>query len=292
MGTTALATNRANHTINMWYCENQLKQIREIVSPSAPLTDVEFSCLVELGRATQLNPFQREIWAVKYKQNAPANIFIGRDGYSNLAKRDREYECHQVEAVYSKDNFKIVNGEILHTLDPINVRGDLIGAYCKVKRKSSEKPTYVWVTMDEYNLKQGIWNSKPATMIKKVAEAQALRQAFHGLAGTYSDAEDFTEKPRLHVVNTLEGSTQTERLKSLINSRDVVDPIPTQELCTNTKIDDILELLEVCALPEDRFHKALDNYRVTDIADLSEDQADDFITNLRKIYDKQSLTSG
>jgi len=149
------------------------------------------------------------------------------------------------------------------------------------------------VTMDEYNLRQGLWNSKPETMIKKVAEAQALRQSFQDLlAGTYSDAELPSEKPRLKLINAPEGNTQTERLKNLINCNVHGEAIQTQELCTNTQIVTILDLLSVCALSEERFNKAMDNYGITDIEGLTVEQADDFITNLRKIYDKQSLTPG
>ena len=44
--------------------------------------------------------------------------------------------------------------------------------------------------MEEYSLPQSLWKSKPETMIKKVAEAQALRQSFQEVfAGTYSYAE-------------------------------------------------------------------------------------------------------
>ena len=124
-----------NTTIDMWSNASKLAEIRKLVSPSAPLTDIEFSFLVELGKATQLNPFMREIWAVKYKQGTPASIFLGRDGYRKAAQRQKDYEYHQVNAVYSDDEFKIVNNEIQHSYGFSN-RGQLIGAYCIVKRKT------------------------------------------------------------------------------------------------------------------------------------------------------------
>ena len=288
MTNTALATS---HTIDMWNCAEKLEEIRKIVS-TTPLTDVEFSCLVELGRATQLNPFMREIWAVKYKAGVAASIFIGRDGYRKAAKRDRDYEYHQVNAVYSNDDFKVCNDEILHSYGFSN-RGELVGAYCLVKRKSSNRPTYVMVTMAEYKIPQGLWNSKPETMIKKVAEAQALRQSFQDLlAGTYSDAELPQDKPQLRIVNAPQGSTQTERLKTLLNCDAHEEPADTCAIISKSQIDTILELLECAELPEERFNKALGNYGVSYIEDLSLAQADDFIINLRKIYAKQSNVSG
>jgi len=222
---TALAIN---NSLDMWNCEKKLQEIRKIVCQT-PLTDVEFSCLVELGRATQLNPFMREIWAVKYKQGVAASIFIGRDGYRKAAQRHRDYEYHQVNAVYSKDEFKIINDGIEHSYGFSN-RGELIGAYCIVKRKSASRYTYSMVTMKEYDSNQSLWKAKPETMIKKVAEAQALRQSFQDLlGGTYSDSELHQEEQK--GLRVIEGNTQTERLKSVIN-------IETGEILENEPVDD------------------------------------------------------
>lgn len=273
---------KENYTIDMWNNQDKLREIRSIVC-STPLTDVEFSCLVELGKATQLNPFMREIWAVKYKQGVAASIFIGRDGYRKAAQRHSDYDYHQVNAVYAKDEFRVTNDEIQHNYRFSN-RGDLIGAYCIVKRKSSEKYMYVLVTMDEYNLSQGLWLKKPETMIKKVAEAQALRQAFQDLlGGTYSDSELPPEKPNLRIVNTIEGTTKTERLKNMLKLHDVKDPVPGITTATTEQLNTIDDLLYNTELLPERFDKAMANYGVNCIEELTTTQAEDFIYNLRKL---------
>jgi len=284
-----------NTTIDMWSNESKLSEIRKLVSPSAPLTDIEFSFLVELGRATQLNPFMREIWAVKYKQGVPASIFLGRDGYRKAAQRQKDYEYHQVNAVYSKDEFRIVNDEIQHNYGFSN-RGELMGAYCTVKRKSSSKYTYVMVTMEEYNSNQSLWKSKPETMIKKVAEAQALRQAFQEvLAGTYSDAElPQEEKPSFHIVK---GNTQTEKLNNLLNE-SVVDEA-TGEIIEQSKqtfisgsndiaaseeqVKEIQYLIDQKQLSQERIKKAFSIYEIEKLEQLTDANARKFIFNLEKI---------
>ncbi len=289
---TALALN---NSLDIWSNEAKLKEIRKMVSPSTPLTDIEFSYLVELGRATQLNPFMREIWAVKYKQGVPASIFIGRDGYRKAAQRQRDYEYHQVNAVYSKDEFNIVNDEIQHNYGFSN-RGELIGAYCIVKRKSSSKYTYVMATMKEYDGKQSLWNNKPETMIKKVAEAQALRQSFQEvLAGTYSDAEmPQDEKPSFHIVK---GDTQTEKLNNLLDENivdaetgEIVDP-PKKAfvsgsndiLASNEQIEEIVYLMEEKNLSQERMKKAFDLYEIETLNQLTDAKARNFIFQLEKI---------
>ncbi len=278
---TALAINP---TMDMWNNEKKLQEIRKIVCPT-PLTDVEFGCLVELGRATQLNPFMREIWAVKYKQGVAASIFIGRDGYRKAAQRQHDYDYHQVNAVYSKDDFKIVNDEIQHSYGFSN-RGELVGAYCIVKRKSAAKYTYSMVTMQEYDSNQSLWKTKPETMIKKVAEAQGLRQSFQDiLGGTYSDAEMPQEEK--NNVRVIHGETQTERLKNVINvetgevieQEEIIDDSPV----TQEHIDELVELMLDKGFNQERIDKALEWYRVSCLEELTISQANQFVLQLRKI---------
>jgi phage recombination protein Bet len=283
-----------NNTMDMWSNEAKLAEIRRMVSPSVPLTDLEFSFLVELGRATQLNPFMREIWAVKYKQGTPASIFLGRDGYRKAAQRQPDYEYHQVNAVYSKDEFKVTNDEIQHSFG-FSERGELIGAYCTVKRKSSSRYTYVMVTLKEYNANQSLWNSKPDTMIKKVAEAQALRQAFQEvLSGTYSDAELSQEEPK--TLKLVQGTTQTDKLNNLLHDNATID-MSTGEIInkdsystgnpdlpiSDEQLDEISSLMIEKGFSEERIQKALDYHKVNALEDLTDAKARLFLLQLRKV---------
>jgi phage recombination protein Bet len=164
------------------------------------LSQQEFITFIEIGRLTGLNPFLREIWAVKYGDKS-ANIFIGRDGYRKSAQRHVEYEHHTVDAVYDNDEFEFVDGKVKHKYN-LKDRGELVGAYCIVKRKSATLPAFNYVEYKEYKQPFGVWIQKPATMIKKVAEAQGLRGAFQELfAGTYEESENWeAEKPVVKVV--------------------------------------------------------------------------------------------
>jgi hypothetical protein len=89
----------------------------------------------------------------------------------------------------------VTNGVISHTIN-LKDRGILSGAYCIVKRKSASQSVYVYVSLKEYKQPFGNWNTMPETMIKKVAEAQALRMCFQDVfAGTYDEAERWEETP-------------------------------------------------------------------------------------------------
>jgi len=181
METTQLATIE-----NMWEQKVMLEEIKKLYGKD--LTQGEWQIFIQVGRATKLSPYLKEIWAVKYGNN-PAQIFVGRDGYRKGAQANPDYEYHQVDAVYTKDEFKVEKGEIVHSYS-LTDRGTLVGAYCSVKRRNSSKPIFCYVELSEYNTGKSLWLTKKATMIKKVAEAQGLRMAFQELfAGTYDEDE-------------------------------------------------------------------------------------------------------
>lgn len=175
-----------DNTLSIWNNEKQLAEIKAIYG--AKLSDLEFKTLVGIGKATNLNPFLRELWAVKYGSEA-AQIFIGRDGYRKASQANPEYDYHTVDAVYSNDTFEIKDGVPTHSYN-LKDRGTLVGAYCNVRKHRASKPTFIYVELKEYNTGKSVWATKPATMIKKVAEAQGLRMAFQDIfAGTYDESE-------------------------------------------------------------------------------------------------------
>jgi len=163
-----IATTTNNQLIN-WDDATKLEEIRKLFAPT--LTEMEFQFFVGLGKASGLNPFTREIWAVKYDKNAPAQVFIGRDGYRKAAQAHSEYDFHQSDAVYANDGFTVVNGEVEHKYT-LTDRGKLVGAYCIAKRHKSSRPMYVFVDVSEYSTGRSVWKDKPATMIKKCFDSE------------------------------------------------------------------------------------------------------------------------
>jgi|ERR1700722_1967352 len=221
----SLAIRPIESELIFWDDEFKLKEIRMLFAPT--LSDLEFKAYVAMGKATNLNPFLREIWAIKYAKDKPAQIFIGRDGYRKGAQRHPLYEYHVADAVYSGDKFETSNGEVMHVYNFGN-RGELIGAYSSVQRKGSRRPSFVFVEHDEYVLKQGVWIGKPATMIRKVAEAQALRMAFQDLfAGSYHEYERWDDHAPKQV------NVQSKGMDGLKQKLGLV-PTPQPEVVNDT----------------------------------------------------------
>lgn len=200
-------------SVAIWDDSKSVTEFRKIFFED--LNDTEFKMVVGMGMATGLNPFMRELYATVYNKDNPSkrkvSIFIGRDGYRKAAAQHKDYDYHLAEAVYSNDKLLIKNGRIDHqvTTPAKKQRGMLVGAYCVIKRKSATQEIHHYVDFGEYNTGKNVWASKPATMIKKVAEAQGLRMAFPDLfGGTYDSSEQWDDQvsaePRPTVTQVVE----------------------------------------------------------------------------------------
>lgn len=282
----SLQTIDANMSMKMWDDSSKVNEIRKLFAPT--LTEMEFGYFVGLGKATNLNPFLREIWAVKYDKNAPAQVFIGRDGYRKAAQAHSEYDYHQCDAVYENDKFEVVQGEVHHAYTLTN-RGKLVGAYCVAKRHKSSRPIYVFADISEYSTGRSVWKDKPATMIKKVAESQCLRACFQDLlGGTYGEEESsFVEKSEQPAPT--KSQQLMDKLKSAKGQTIDAEPVEVEsgEAASEDQLSEIHNLLACKVFEEGRLKGALDHYKVDKLAQLTSTQADDFIGILSKLADKE-----
>jgi phage recombination protein Bet len=192
------------------WSETKLPDIKQLYGEK--LTEQEFSMFMNLGKALDANPFTREIFAVKYG-NAPANIFCGRDFYRRKAQEQPDFNGLQSSPVYENDLFEVENGIPKHKYN-LKSRGKLVAGYAVVYRKGIQYPYFIFAEFSEYyqgnkkpdgtikkkkdqygnwiDSKPTVWDEKPATMIQKVAEAQALRGAYQGIfKGTYDESEQW-----------------------------------------------------------------------------------------------------
>ena len=70
----------------------------------------------------------------------------------------------------------------------------LVGGWCEVLRDGWEKPFKASVNLNEYNTGKSMWAKMPATMIRKVAIVQGLRDAFPDkFQGMYDQSEMGTD---------------------------------------------------------------------------------------------------
>ena len=111
-----------------------------------------------------------QIYFIKYG-SGPGTIVVGIEGFRARAARTSKLAG-------------IKRGAIR------NDKGELTGAFAEVYRSDWQECAREAVPLNEYNTGKGNWAKMPETMIKKVAEAAALRMAFPDeLGGTYINEE-------------------------------------------------------------------------------------------------------
>lgn len=239
--TNELALNESK-VLSMWKDEKQLSTIKDMFAKKA--SKEEFEIFVQMGLSTGLNPFLRELWIIKYDEKAAAQIFIARDGYRKIISKNPNYDGHITDAVYSNDEFNVdlIAGYVKH-IPNFKSRGTLIGAYCIVYMKNSKIPHYVFVEASEYNTGRSVWKEKPSTMIKKVAECQAIRMADQTCSSTYSEEEmpddkigDHTSKSKRlnESLNITEGETFDHETGEVTASNATNSTLQTSENHTDT----------------------------------------------------------
>jgi phage recombination protein Bet len=157
------------------------------------VSNEEFEIFLMACAKTQLDPFMRQIYAVKRKSKKPdgswgetMTIQTGIDGYRLIAERTERY-APGPEPTYVMDQ-----------------QGNLISSTAYIKKQTKDgtwhtvsASAYAEEYMQTFVDKQtgekkatGMWVNMPRTMLAKCAEAQALRKAFPAeMSGVYTKEE-------------------------------------------------------------------------------------------------------
>ena len=162
---------------------DQVELIKKTVAIGA--TDDELKLFLYQAEKRGLDPLTRQIHFIKRKRwnddtksyDEVGTIQTGIDGFRLIA--DRTGKLGGIKrGVITGDN------------------GELLRAWAEVYRNDWKEPAREEVSFKEYCQKKkdgepmGLWKTMPETMLKKVAEAAALRMAFpENLSGLYSDDE-------------------------------------------------------------------------------------------------------
>lgn len=186
MNKVALMPQQDQSPVMGHFSERQVDILKNSICKG--VSDDEFQVFLMACVKTQLDPFMRQIYAVKRKAKRPdgswgetMTIQTGIDGYRLIAERTERYAPGQ-EPSYAYDQ-----------------NGNLISATAYVKKLTKDG---TWHTVsasayiDEYCQRtregqpMGMWGNMPRTMLAKCAEAQALRKAFPAeMSGVYTKEE-------------------------------------------------------------------------------------------------------
>lgn len=147
----------------------QLKLITDVVARGA--TQDELKLFLYRCKNMGLDPLKPgQIHFVKYG-TGPGTIVVGIEGFRSIAARTGKLAG--VKRGVLRDD-----------------KGRAIAGWAEVYRSDWQYCAREEVPLNEYNTGRGPWQKMPETMIKKVAEAAALRMAFpDDLGGVYERAE-------------------------------------------------------------------------------------------------------
>lgn len=160
--------------------EENVALIRRMFAKGA--NEDEFMVFLELAKRYNLDPFKRQIYLLKSRNsNEPATIMTSHAGLIHIAHESGKWAGMKTLLITKE-------GKEVLVCDPDNIAG----AVCYIWRTDWKEPLIHAVSFNEYVRRIDIWQTKPQTMIKKVAEAGALRRAFD-LGGLYTPEEMDTE---------------------------------------------------------------------------------------------------
>jgi phage recombination protein Bet len=150
-------TRMENATPIQSWTDSQKALIKRQIAAKA--TDDELEMFMYLANKNNLDPFSKEIWFIKYKDDDKPLIFTSRDGYLKIAHSHPAFD-----------------GMESYTID--NEKGEPIKGVCTVYRRDMTHPFKAEAKVKEYKKNSQIWNQYPSIMIQKVAEVIALKRAF------------------------------------------------------------------------------------------------------------------
>lgn len=163
-----------------------------LVRGNGEVSDQEIIMFLNLCKFQHLNPFLNEAYLIKFGNQA-AQIVAGKDAITKRAMRNQKYEGQQAGVVVYSAAKNALEYRIGALVLP---EESLVGGWAKVFVKGYQEPIETSVSLNEYIGLKGDgtpnqqWERKPATMIRKVALVQALRDAFpEDLGGMYDQSE-------------------------------------------------------------------------------------------------------
>lgn len=160
------------------------------------LTTPEFQYFSAVCKNYGLNPFLKDIYAIKYGQD-PATFIIDYKVLQQAADNDPNFDGLEKGVLFLDKTGQVREREGDYLLPGEKI----LGAWCVVHRKDRTYSPKTYAMFEENcKYKNGVpasnWKARPVFMIVKVAKAQALREAFpNAFSNNTYIPEEFNEEP-------------------------------------------------------------------------------------------------
>lgn len=184
------------------------------------ITDEEAIVFLNLCKNAGLNPWLREAYCIKYGTE-PATMVTGKEAFLKRAESNPDYDGFEAGVILETED-----GEMTYREGSFARKSEkIVGGWAAVYRKDKGHPYRAEVSFDEYAVRKRDgsmnqqWSKRPATMIRKVALVQALREAFTKSFGGMYTAEELG-------VQEMEGMPVEQPVEKTAEPVEVVEPEP------------------------------------------------------------------
>ena len=180
--------------------------IRKQLTDNPQVTEQEITMFLRLCEFQKLNPFLKEAYLIKYG-TSPASLIVGKEAWTKRAEAQPTFRGYRAGVAIATEKGELIyrEGSLLLPKETI------VGGWCEVLREGWSIPVRAEVSFAEYSTGKSGWARMPATMIRKVALTQALREAFPvAFAGMYGEEEmskTLDNPPEAKISHTVRSNT-------------------------------------------------------------------------------------
>ncbi len=169
---------------------------RYIVTGGQHVDDREVFAFMAKCQARGLNPLAGDAYMTAFLNRATgrveASVIVSKDYFTRTANQQPTFDGMKAGVVVVDRT-----GALQYREGCIVGRSTerLVGGWAEVYDKRRSHPSRAEVSLEEYDQHRSVWKTKPATMIRKVALVQALREAYPGAYGGIYDSSEMPECP-------------------------------------------------------------------------------------------------